>query len=191
MLARQVLPERAAEKDVEDLNTAADPPDRRAVAPRRGEEVPFDLVTFREQLDAGVRQQLLAPPVGRHHAERFGGKAGSLERLDVRLGVLLRAGREDHQIPHADSRCTRAATPMPPETQRVAMPSSRSRAAMPWSRVTRMRVPVAPIGWPRAIAPPSGFTVSAVSGMPSPFRQARTWLANASFSSISSMSERA
>ena len=51
-----------------------------------------------------------------------------------------------------------------------------------------MRAPVAPIGWPSAIAPPLTLTRERSSG--SSRAQAITWAANASLSSMRSMSER-
>ena len=43
---------------------------------------------------------------------------------------------------------------MPPLTQSVASPRRTLRLNISCSNVTVMRVPVQPIGWPRAIAPP-------------------------------------
>ncbi len=40
-----------------------------------------------------------------------------------------------------------------------ARPRRASRASMAWSRVVRMRAPVAPIGWPSATAPPLTLTL--------------------------------
>jgi hypothetical protein len=44
--------------------------------------------------------------------------------------------------------------PMPPLTHSVASPRTRRAAASRAASVTTMRAPVAPIGWPRAMAPP-------------------------------------
>ena len=49
-----------------------------------------------------------------------------------------------------------------------------------------MRAPVIPNGWPRAIAPPCGFSFS--SGMSHSSMIGITWAANASFSSTTSTS---
>mmetsp|Transcript_18415 Transcript_18415/g.58713 ORF Transcript_18415/g.58713 Transcript_18415/m.58713 type:complete len:226 (-) Transcript_18415:534-1211(-) len=49
------------------------------------------------------------------------------------------------------------------------------------SRVTRTRVPEAPIGWPRLVAPPRGFTLAGSS--PSSRQTPRLWAANASLAS--------
>jgi hypothetical protein len=47
-----------------------------------------------------------------------------------------------------------SAMPMPPLTQRVARPRRAFRFSISWSSVTVMRVPVQPMGWPSAMAPP-------------------------------------
>src|SRR5688500_6366599 len=96
--------------------------------------------------------------VGADDADLRARHADRLERLDVGQGALLeRAGDEQLAVrvglsSHA-ARSTRAASPMPPETQSVAMPRPAPRASSPCSSVTRMRAPVAPMGWPKAMAP--------------------------------------
>src|SRR5205823_6461310 len=72
--------------------------------------------------------------------------------------------------------------------QSEATPSRASRARMAWSRVTRTRPPLAPIGWPSAIAPP--FTLTRFFGMRSSRSTPRDCAANASFSSQRSISSR-
>src|ERR1035438_1722569 len=49
-----------------------------------------------------------------------------------------------------------AAWPWPPPTQSAATPRPELRRRISCRRVTRMRPPLAPIGCPRAIAPPCG-----------------------------------
>lgn len=49
---------------------------------------------------------------------------------------------------------THMAIPMPPPTHRAATPLLAPVLFMPYNRVTRIRHPDAPIGWPSAIAPP-------------------------------------
>src|SRR3546814_2375491 len=65
-------------------------------------------------------------------------------------------GNNDDRRPPYRSR--QMAMPMPPPIHRVASPRRASRARIACSRVMRMRVPEAPIGWPRAMAPPLTFT---------------------------------
>ncbi len=62
------------------------------------------------------------------------------------------------------------------------------RRAISCSSVTTMRAPVAPIGWPRAMAPP--FTLSFSGSKRSSRSQASTWAAKASFTSTRSKSSR-
>ena len=78
------------------------------------------------------------------------------------------------------------AMPWPPPMHCVA-----SAYLPPWRFSTAaalpvMRAPVAPSGWPSAIAPPSMLTVS--GSRPRSWMHARAWLANASFSSTTSRS---
>src|SRR3954468_3023527 len=211
VLRGQVLPEGAAEVDVEHLEAAADAPDREMPLARGVEQCPLQGIAVGHGLDVGVRKHRLAVALRLHvgtAAQDHGGgrRSESLGRLglggrydedpflgdthrpqgrDVRLRLLLRGRGDEDVAVQAASRSTSAARPRPPETQRVAMPRSPSLAAMPCSRVTRMRAPVAPMGWPSEMAPPSGFTVS--YGKSRSFRQASTWQAKASLSSTSSM----
>ena len=53
---------------------------------------------------------------------------------------------------------------------------------------SKMRAPVMPNGWPKAIAPPLGLMRGSSSGRFQLRMQARLWAANASFSSITSRS---
>src|SRR5262249_59612185 len=55
-------------------------------------------------------------------------------------------------------RSTTMAMPCPPPMHSDATPRRASRAAMAWSRVTRTRAPLAPIGCPSAMAPPFTLT---------------------------------
>src|SRR3989304_4126928 len=68
----------------------------------------------------------------------------------------------------------------------VASPRFGARRFISCSSVTRMRVPLAPIGWPSAIAPPFTFTRS--QSQPSSRPTASDCAANASFASIRSIS---
>src|SRR6185295_2455591 len=89
-----------------------------------------------------------------------------------------------HARPSFPSRMNSAAKPSPPVTQSVASPSRASRRPISWRSVVTMRAPVAPIGWPSAIAPP--FTLSFAWSSPRSRSHAITCAANASLSSISS-----
>src|SRR5690554_383330 len=83
-------------------------------------------------------------------------------------------------------RSTARATPMPPPIHSVARPFLASRRVISCSRLTRMRQPEAPIGWPRAMAPPFTFTL-AVSQPRSRLTEI-AWAAKASLASIRSRS---
>ena len=76
--------------------------------------------------------------------------------------------------------------PMPPLTHSVAMPDDAPRRRNSCTSVTTMRVPVQPIGWPNAMAPP--FTLSFPAGTGTSRNTASTCAANASFSSTRSTS---
>ena len=92
----------------------------------------------------------------RNTASRHGGEtAGAAARVrapGVRAGaVRCRAAR---QI----ARVTLSATASPPPRQSVARPVVPPRSASAYSSVMSTRAPLAPIGWPSAIAPPFTFT---------------------------------
>ena len=55
---------------------------------------------------------------------------------------------------------TMVAMPMPPPTQSVARPQRRSRRSSSSMRVPRIIAPVAPSGWPMAMAPPLTLVIS-------------------------------
>src|SRR5205085_229725 len=75
-----------------------------------------------------------------------------------------------------------------PPRQTDASPYRWLCLARAYSKVVSTRAPLAPIGWPRAIAPPWTFTFA--SSSPSSLPQASIWAANASFSSNRPMSDR-
>ncbi len=75
-------------------------------------------------------------------------------------GIALKA-REQRasQYNHGRSRVRRyllnsIAAPCPKPTHSVAIPRSTSRFSISWRSVTGSRAPLAPSGWPMAIAPP-------------------------------------
>ena len=78
--------------------------------------------------------------------------------------------------------------PWPTPIQSVASPSRACRRFISWRRVVKTRAPLEPRGWPRAIAPPLGFSLS--MGILSSLTHERTCAAKASLSSIRSSSSR-
>jgi hypothetical protein len=81
-----------------------------------------------------------------------------------------------------------ATCPWPPPTQSVARPRPAFRRRISCSRVTRIRPPLAPIGYPSASAPPCGLILSMSMSMSSSRSTASDCAANASLSSNRSMS---
>src|SRR5437763_1409724 len=86
------------------------------------------------------------------------------------------------------ARSATRAIPCPPPMQSEATPSRASRSAMAWRSVTSTRAPLAPMGWPSAMAPPC--TLTRFLGMWSSRSTPSDWAANASFSSQRSISSR-
>src|SRR5271165_5185983 len=76
--------------------------------------------------------------------------------------------------------------PWPPPMHMVTSPYRLPERRISKTSVVVRREPVAPIGWPRAIAPPLTLTMLRSSSMI--FSQARYWAANASLNSTSWMS---
>ncbi len=76
---------------------------------------------------------------------------------------------------------------MPPPMHKVASPFFASRFCISCSSVTKTRAPEAPIGWPRAMAPPLTLTLE-VSQARS-LLTAQAWAAKASLASTRSRSE--
>ena len=83
------------------------------------------------------------------------------------------------------SRTVASDTPPPP--QRVAIPRVFPRFCMAWRRVTMIRHPVEPTGWPRPTPEPLTLVISRFR--PSSRSQPRYWAAKASLTSMSSKSE--
>src|SRR5690606_3285548 len=154
-----------------------------------------------------------APPFGKSHPAQaqlpglLGQGLGRAARLFGRPGVgpeaalgelpgqlaelpLLRAGLEgDHAAPTpaapSGRRSMMVATAWPKPMQRVISAYRPSRRSSSLRAVARSRVPEAPRGWPRAMAPPLGLT-RVMSGWSSR-SQARTTEAKASFTSMTSI----
>src|SRR6266496_6228467 len=110
---------------------------------------------------AGQRVLLRDEPVdgrGKRAAER------PVHRVGALVGIVH--GQRDDAVvvlgpvDHAHTRSTMVATPMPPPTHSVASPYLRSRRSSSSMSVPRIIAPVAPSGWPSAIAPPLTFTFS-------------------------------
>src|SRR5262249_21196488 len=97
-----------------------------------------------------------APQSQTRHPRKKGGGALSSRPLGPMLLSVFSVSSVVDSAPHAVS--TRTAPPWPPPTQSVASPRRRLRRRSSFSKVTTSRVPVAPTGWPRAIAPPLTFS---------------------------------
>mmetsp|Transcript_61304 Transcript_61304/g.144824 ORF Transcript_61304/g.144824 Transcript_61304/m.144824 type:complete len:241 (+) Transcript_61304:257-979(+) len=83
------------------------------------------------------------------------------------------------------------AAPWPAPTHIVTMPYLPPVRRRPWMTEAARMAPVAPSGWPSAMAPPLGLTLARSSSMPllsRSFSTARLWAAKASFSSTQSRS---
>ena len=80
------------------------------------------------------------------------------------------------------------AMPWPPPTHMVSSPIVWSRVRRSFSSVARIRTPVMPNGWPSAIAPPCGFSLSLNGSTPIPLADGMTWAAKASLISTTSTS---
>ena len=96
--------------------------------------------------------------------------------------LTLSLGLERRLSASRSSVSTIAAIPCPPPMQADATPRLRPRRRSSSSSVSSRRVPLAPSGWPSAIAPP--FTLTLSRSSPSSFSHARYCAANASLISI-------
>lgn len=76
--------------------------------------------------------------------------------------------------------------PIPPPIHKLATPLWAPLRSKAYNNVTKTRQPDAPMGWPKAIAPPFTFTLSGF--IANPLSTARDWAANASFNSNKSTS---
>src|SRR6516165_239105 len=147
---------------------------RMAADPRRHLARPFEVDVEAGDLGAGAGE--LACGGG----AEAGGAAGDHRGVsaDVHDQLLRAAAASGFSIS--------SAMPWPPPMHAAAIPS-RSRARLSSrASVIASRTPVAPSGWPMAIAPP--LTLSLASSMPSSRAQAITWAPNASLISKRSMS---
>src|SRR5258708_28798256 len=96
-------------------------------------------------------------------AERADGRA--IKRVSfvrtIERSVRDAAGNRDRDRRAAGHMSSTAiAVASPPPMHRLAMPRFLPRAFSAWINVVRMRAPVAPIGCPRAHAPPLTFTLA-------------------------------
>src|SRR6185437_1006764 len=128
-------------------------------------------------------------PRGRPHAGRPGGRA------DRRPAVLRGARRPDHDRRRAaagqpgpahrsQTRSMILTFAWPPPSHIVTIPYRPPVRASEWASVVSSRAPVAPSGWPSAIAPPQ--TLTRVRSAPVSRCQASTTGANASLISMRS-----
>src|SRR5262249_58569572 len=96
---------------------------------------------------------------GRHDCDGLARDPGLGQRPQIVVGLReVRVAIERQGDAHGH-RSNRTAMPIPPETQSVAMPRWASRRRISWSSVVAIRAPVAPIGWPSAMAPPLTLTL--------------------------------
>src|ERR1041384_2300756 len=84
------------------------------------------------------------------------------------VDVLVSRSELVNDVMYQLSRSTLSATASPPPRQRVASPVRALRSCIAYNSVVRTRAPLAPIGWPRAIAPPFTFTRSHFQPNPAP-----------------------
>src|SRR5690606_7391288 len=120
-----------------------------------------------------------------HAVHGAGGLAGHVDGQGVDpLGALVERDR-CHRW-GAQSRSTIVALPLPPATQSVTRPRLSWRRSSSSSRVPTSMQPVAPSGWPRAMAPP--FTLTFSCGTCRSLMKRSTTEAKASLTSNRSMS---
>src|SRR5689334_7469198 len=123
--------------------------------------------------------QHAGPIVARQPIARFDDFAGGDARLEVgellRIFLNLPVDLEFHARAdrHAYTPSSRVATPWPTPTHKVARPRRALVLRISWTSVVTSRAPLQPSGWPRAMAPPLGFTFA--FSRPSSRMQARTW----------------
>ena len=96
-------------------------------------------------------------------------------------GVRAARARVVMSLPSGDAERHRVAAA---EAERREATLSRLRSFSAYNSVVSTRAPLAPIGWPSAIAPP--FTLTRSQSQPSPAPSASACDANASFASIRS-----
>src|SRR5262249_14790584 len=143
---------------------------------------------------AGLGRQVRRPQAGRSRAgaqvaqQAVGlvvlAKQVLLDRQDVLLDERA-VGRP--RLSHY-TRSTIIAMPWPPPTHIVSRPIVLSPAWRSFRSVAMIRAPVMPYGWPSAIAPPCGLSLSLKGSIPSSRHTGSTCAANASFSSTTSTS---
>src|SRR5690606_31505573 len=65
-----------------------------------------------------------------------------------------------HWQPAQSTSSSTMASPWPPPLQMLARPNCTPRFRISWANVSTMRAPLAPMGWPSAMAPPLTLTIS-------------------------------
>src|SRR5690348_7368442 len=126
--------------------------------------------------------------VGRVRVEAADAGVGDEERSVLRMRCRRCKQRQHHKgsTEFLQSRWTHIAMPIPPPMHSVARPFLASRFCISNSSVVSTRAPEAPIGCPRAIAPP--LTLSLSGSRPSCLPTATACAANASLASTRSRS---
>src|SRR6185436_15405638 len=158
----------------------------------RGEHDELDLALVLQRLEGGIDlpHRVDGEDVGGRAVEGEAGDALDGLEPEGRVGDGPRRGVgvvvDVFGIAHVQTASKAAASPMPPLMQRAASPRFTRRRAISCRRVTAMRTPVAPMGWPSAMAPP--LTLIFSGSKRSSRSQARTWAANASLTSTRSKS---
>src|SRR3954447_22493734 len=138
---------------------------------RRVERVDLDVALDADGLGAlGDERGVLLSPV-------------ALELLAGERGL---APEHEDELDHA--RPSSSAIPWPPPMHSVTRPTSCPPRSISSRHLAVMTAPVAPIGCPRATAPPFGLTLA--GSRSSSFMTARAWAAKASLSSMTPMSSR-
>src|ERR1043166_2210812 len=113
-----------------------------------------------DQKPIGVVREIARADGGRDDAGRSDEKTAALRGggfARVRDDRLADRRRKNHSVSMT------IAVPMPPPMQSAAIPYRSFFARSAYTSVVRIRAPLAPIGWPSAIAPPVTFTLAASS----------------------------
>src|SRR5690606_35681695 len=95
------------------------------------------------------------PPAGAAASLPEGGAEGG-HRWRPRLWPLWRPQWQPAQSTSSST----MASPWPPPLQMLARPNCTPRFRISWANVSTMRAPLAPMGWPSAMAPPLTLTIS-------------------------------
>src|SRR5829696_2941810 len=178
----------------EDPRAGVDDDERRAGVVRRLVHLPDRPV---DRLDLEARQVALCPRglairpdvAGRHIENLLSSWCLRPRREAPNPNVARdRLLRTREGASRYDTRSTTMAMPWPPPTHIVSRPIVRSIDSRSFSSVFMIRAPVMPYGWPSAIAPPCGFSLSLNGSTPISRHTGSTCAAKASFNSTTSTS---